>query len=63
MQAMARLLQQGRAPSELTAAVAAEDARRGPYAPCPCGSGKKFRFCHGNSAGHAASPRVPGGAE
>ena len=52
MQAMARLLQQGRAPSELTAAVAAEDARRGPYAPCPCGSGKKFRFCHGNSAPH-----------
>ena len=52
MQAMARLLQQGRAPSEVTAGVAAEDARRGPYAPCPCGSGKKFRFCHGNSAPH-----------
>ena len=63
MQAMARLLQQGRAPSEVTAEVAAEDARRGPYAPCPCGSGRKFRFCHGNSAANPPSPRVPGGAE
>jgi hypothetical protein len=30
--------------------LAAEDAKRGPYQPCPCGSGKKFRFCHGNSS-------------
>jgi uncharacterized protein len=50
MQAMVRLLQQGRAPSDVMALVAAEDARRGPYQPCPCGSGKKFRFCHGNRA-------------
>jgi hypothetical protein len=28
--------------------IAAEDAKGGPYAPCSCGSGKKFRFCHGN---------------
>ena len=26
----------------------AEDARRDPYAPCPCGGGRKFRFCHGD---------------
>jgi uncharacterized protein len=48
--AMARLLQQNRAPSEVMAGVHAEDARRGPYAPCPCGSDRKFRFCHGAKA-------------
>jgi uncharacterized protein len=50
MQAMGRLLQQKRAPSEVMAAIAAEDARRGPYAPCTCGSEQKFRFCHGEKA-------------
>ena len=49
MRAMAQLIQQHRYPAEVMAAVAAEDARRGPYHPCPCGSGQKFRFCHGNS--------------
>jgi uncharacterized protein len=49
MQVMVRLLQQGRPPAEVSAWVAAEDARRGPYAPCPCGSGQKLRFCHGRS--------------
>jgi uncharacterized protein len=49
MQAMARLLQQGRAPSEIMAMVAAEDAKGGPYEPCPCGSGLKLRFCHGRA--------------
>jgi uncharacterized protein len=48
MQAMARLLQMGRAPAEVMAMVAQEDARRDPYRPCPCGSGRKFRFCHGD---------------
>jgi uncharacterized protein len=28
--------------------VADQDARQGAYGPCPCGSGKKFRFCHGD---------------
>ncbi len=45
--AMARLIQQGHAPAEAMAAVTAEDQRRGPYTLCPCGSGEKFRFCHG----------------
>ena len=49
MQTMARLLQQGRPPSYLMALTAAEDEKRGLYAPCPCGSGRKFRFCHGDS--------------
>jgi len=52
MQTMARLLQTGRPPSDVMALTAAEDARRGPYVPCACGSGQKFRFCHGNRAPH-----------
>ncbi len=32
----------------------ARTRRRGAYQPCPCGSGKKFRFCHGDNA--PASP-------
>jgi uncharacterized protein len=47
MQRMAILYRQGRAPAEIMAIVKAEDGQRGPYAPCPCGSGRKFRFCHG----------------
>jgi uncharacterized protein len=54
MQEMALLLRQRRAPAEIMAATATEDARRGPYQPCPCGSGRKFRFCHGD-----AGPRSP----
>jgi uncharacterized protein len=58
MEEMARLLRQGRAPAEVMAATAAEDRRLGPYRPCPCGNGRKFRFCHG-----LASARSPlGGA-
>ena len=50
MRAMARLIQQRRYPAELMTMIAAEDAKRGPYHACPCGSGRKFRFCHGDSA-------------
>ena len=53
MQAMARLFQQHRPPADVMALVAAEDAKRGPYEPCPCGGGGKFRFCHGNPAPHS----------
>ena len=35
------------APSDIMAWIAAEDEKHGPYQPCSCGSGKKFRFCHG----------------
>jgi uncharacterized protein len=45
--AMAQLIRQGRAPAEMMRTIAADDAKRGPYQPCPCGSGEKFRFCHG----------------
>jgi uncharacterized protein len=50
MQQMVQLLQQDRPPSDVMSWIAAEDARGGPYRLCPCGSGKKFRFCHGNRA-------------
>jgi uncharacterized protein len=51
---MAQLLRQGRPPADVMRTVAEQDARRGPYQPCPCGSGRKFRFCHGDKA--PASP-------
>jgi uncharacterized protein len=50
MQMMGQLVRRGRPCSEIMPMIAAEDARRGPYALCACGSGKKFRFCHGDHA-------------
>jgi uncharacterized protein len=47
MRQMAELYSSGRPPAEVMGLVAAEDRKRGAYAPCPCGSGTKFRFCHG----------------
>jgi len=47
MQVMVRLLQQNRPPSEVMTWMASEDKKLGAYRPCPCGSGEKFRFCHG----------------
>jgi len=47
MQRMGQLYSQGRAPAEVMASIEADDKERGAYAPCPCGSGRKFRFCHG----------------
>jgi uncharacterized protein len=50
MQTMASLLRKGQAPADIMRLTAAEDARQGPYQSCPCGSGRKFRFCHGDRA-------------
>ena len=50
MQTMAQLLTRGQAPSDVMEMVRTEDRKRGPYAPCVCGSGRKFRFCHGDRA-------------
>jgi uncharacterized protein len=47
MRRMADLYTAGRPPAEVMAWVAEQDRRCDPYAPCPCGSGRKFRFCHG----------------
>jgi len=32
------------------ASIREQDTKLGPYRPCPCGSGKGFRFCHGDKA-------------
>lgn len=47
---MARLLRENRAPADIMASIAELDARHGPHWPCACGSGKEFRFCHGDGA-------------
>jgi uncharacterized protein len=57
MRFMAQALRQGRAPASVMAHMAAQDAaelqRRLATArrnePCPCGSGKKFKLCHGRA--------------
>jgi uncharacterized protein len=71
MRAMAQLIQQRRYPAEVMVRIAEEDKQRGPYRLCPCGSGTKFRFCHGSGAPRSpfgtvdpsatSRPRTPGG--
>jgi uncharacterized protein len=56
MDAMCALLQAGRAPSELVARYAADDARRGRNDPCPCGCGRKWKRCHGLPPGTGVRP-------
>jgi uncharacterized protein len=55
MRLMAGLFSDGRAPAEIMEWMAAEDRKRDAYAPCTCGSGRKFRFCHGARDEAAAS--------
>jgi len=38
-------------PSELVAPFVRSDRKVGRNEPCPCGSGKKFKHCHGTLAG------------
>ena len=40
-------------PLDVMAFVAAEDAKRRRNQPCPCGSGERFRSCHGDNAPHS----------
>jgi len=47
MRTMGALLRQGRAPSDIMGQYAAADARRGRNDPCTCGSGRKWKRCHG----------------
>jgi uncharacterized protein len=54
MRIMSELLRRDHAPAEVMHALAAEDARlqkayakAGRNEPCPCGSGRKFKQCHG----------------
>ena len=47
MRFMTEQLRQDRAPSEIVHRYAAEDAKRGRNDPCTCGSGRKWKQCHG----------------
>ena len=47
MRIMGSLLAQGRAPSEIVGQYAAEDAKRSRNDLCTCGSGRKWKHCHG----------------
>jgi uncharacterized protein len=49
MRFMAERLRRGGAPSEIVGLYAAEDARRGRNDPCTCGSGRKWKRCHGRA--------------
>ncbi len=50
MGVMGQLFKRGRPPADVMQWVKSEDAKRDPYSPCPCGNGKKFKFCHGDKA-------------
>ena len=47
MRFMAERLRAGEAPADIVQFYAAEDARRGRNEPCTCGSGRKWKHCHG----------------
>jgi uncharacterized protein len=47
MTIMAQLVQRGQYADGVMERVATEDAKRGRNDPCPCGSGRKFKHCHG----------------
>ncbi len=44
---MAGLLREGKAPAELMAVYAKQDSRRDRNDLCSCGSGRKWKRCHG----------------
>ncbi len=58
MQTMARMFQSGKPPADIMAQTLDEDNRRDWNHPCPCGSEKKFRSCHGNRSPISPFTRV-----
>ncbi len=57
MKMMAELLRRDRAPAEVMRILSAEESRSrsamagtGRNDPCPCGSGRKFKRCHGSTS-------------
>ena len=60
MQAMAHLLRDGRAPAELMHTYSVNDARRPRNAACSCGSGRKWKHCHGAAHQRPAVPAEAG---
>ena len=62
MRHMAAQLRRGGAPADVIRLYAAEDARRGRNDPYTCGSGRKWKLCHGAGVQTAAgSRRTDGG--
>jgi uncharacterized protein len=51
MRFMAEQLRRDGAPAEIMRLYAAEDGARGRNDPCTCGSGRKWKHCHGSLAG------------
>jgi serine-type anaerobic sulfatase-maturating enzyme len=47
MRLMGGLLARHRSPAQIMQLYASEDARRDRYGPGTCGSGRKWKFCHG----------------
>jgi uncharacterized protein len=47
MRTMSGLLRADRAPAELMATYARQDAQRSRNDPCTCGNGRKWKHCHG----------------
>ena len=56
MRVMCELLDRHAPPSEIMRMYALQDARRGRNEPCTCGSGRKWKQCHG-----AGGPAAPAG--
>ena len=54
---MCDLLARNRAPSEIVGSYATMDAQRGRNDPCTCGSGRKWKQCHGQTRIHQPLPR------
>jgi uncharacterized protein len=58
MRVMADLLARNRAPAEIMELYASEDARRGRNDLCTCGSGQKWKRCHGAEPATLEAERV-----
>jgi uncharacterized protein len=58
MRVMGELLSRNRAPAEIMERYAGEDARRGRNDLCTCGSGQKWKRCHGAEPQPAQSTRL-----
>ncbi len=59
MTTMRDLLREGRAPAELMCTYLAADAHRGRNDLCTCGSGRKWKRCHGGSVVGTPGGRAP----
>jgi SEC-C motif len=54
MRMMCDLLKRGQAPAEIIQHYSTEDAKRGRNEACRCGSGRKWKHCHGSADAKAA---------